>query len=109
MQSLMHQSTVSEAIVAGQPAANCENVDGDLMQETATLETDGSGSPKAALSTGPMQGMVMLADCLGIHVAAPNLGLTRLGAWSVGRPVGQLVSWLVGRMVGRSVRWFRKP
>jgi hypothetical protein len=50
VQSLTRQSTVSGAVVAGQPAANCENVDGGLMQETAASETNCSGSPGAALN-----------------------------------------------------------
>jgi hypothetical protein len=99
MQSLTHQSTVSGAVVAGQPAANCENVDGGLTQEMVVSEMDCSGSPRAALNVGPVQQMVALVGCLGILVAAPNIGPTRLGAWLV----SWLVSWLVGRLVGRSV------
>jgi hypothetical protein len=97
MQSLTRQSTVSGAMVAGQPAADWENVDGGLTQEMAVLETDCSGSPGAALNVGPMQGMVVSADCLGTRVAAPNVGQMRLGA----RLVGQLVGWLVGRSAGQ--------
>jgi hypothetical protein len=80
MQSLMQQSTVSGAVVAGQPAADCKNVDGGLTQEIAASETGCSGSPGAALNAGPMQGMVALVDCLSILVAAPKVGLTTLGA-----------------------------
>ncbi len=87
---------MSGAVVAGQPAANCKNVDGDLTQETAALETDRSGSPGAALNVGPTQGMVALANRLGTRLAAPNIGTTRLGA----RSVGQLVGWLVGQLAG---------
>jgi hypothetical protein len=96
VQSLMEQSTVSGAVVAGQPAADCKIVDGGLTPETAALETDRSGSTGAALNVGPTQGMVALVDCLGTRVAAPNVGLTRLGAWSVRR----LVSRLAGRLAG---------
>ncbi len=89
--------------MAGQPAANCENVDRGLTQETAASETDCSHSPGAELNMGPMQGMVALADCLGIRVAAPNVGPTRLGAQLVNWLVGWLVGWSVGRLVGRPV------
>jgi hypothetical protein len=109
----MQQSTVSEAVVAGQPAANWENVDGGSAQERAASEIDCSGSPGAALNVGLTQGMVASADRLGIRVAAPNVGPTRLGAWSVGWSVGWtvvlsigwLVSWLVSQSVGRPVDW----
>jgi hypothetical protein len=93
VQSLTQQSTVSGAVVAGQPAANCKNVDGGLTQEMAALETDCSGSPGATLNVGPTQGMVVLADCLGTRMAAPNIGLTWLGARSVRCLVGRLVGW----------------
>jgi hypothetical protein len=93
---------VSGAVVAGQPAADCENVDGGLTQETAALETDCSGSPRAALNVGPTQGVVASADRLGTRVAAPNVGPTRLGAWLVGQSVGQLVGHSVGWSAGRS-------
>jgi hypothetical protein len=84
VQSLTRQSTVSGAVVAGQPATDCKNVDGGPTQEMAASETDHSGSPGAALNVGPMQGMVVSADCLGIRVATPNVGPTRLGARLVG-------------------------
>jgi hypothetical protein len=64
------------------------------------LETDHSGSPGAALNVGPTQGMVASADCLGTHVAAPNVGPTRLGARLVGRLVGQSVGWSAGWLDG---------
>jgi hypothetical protein len=99
----MQQSTVSEAVVAGQPAADCKNVDGGSTQETAVLETDCSGSPGAALNVGPTQGMVAFANRLGIRVAAPNVSPTRLRAQPVGRSVGWLVSQPVGRQVSQIV------
>jgi hypothetical protein len=84
---------VSGAVVAGQPAANCKNVDGGSTQEMAASETDCSGSPRAALNVGLTQGMVALADRLGTCVAAQNVGPTRVGARLVGRLVGWLVGW----------------
>jgi hypothetical protein len=108
MQSLTRQSTVSGAVVAGQPAADCKNVDRGFTQETGASETDHSGSPGAAPNVGLTQGMVALADCLGILVAAPNIGPTRLGAWlvggSVGWSVGRSVGWPVSRMVQEASR-----
>ncbi len=87
---------MSGAVVAGQPAADCKNVDEGLTQEMAALETDCSGIPRAALNMGPTQGMVASADCLGTCVAAPNVGPTRLGARLVGRLVGWSVGWSAG-------------
>ncbi len=91
---------MSGAVVAGQPATDCENVDGGSTQETVASETDHSGSLGATPNVGPMQGMVALADCLGVLVAAPNAGPTRFGAqlvgWTVGWSVGRLVGWLAG-------------
>jgi hypothetical protein len=97
----MQQSAVSEAVVAGQLAANCKNVNRGSTQEMAALEMDHSGSPGAALNVGPTQGMVASVDCLSICMAALNIGPTRLGAWSDGRPAG----WPVGRSVSRLVGW----
>jgi hypothetical protein len=99
----MQQSTVSGAVVAGQPADDYKNVDGGSTQETAALETDHSGSPGAALNMGPTQGMVVLADRLGTCMAAPNVSPTRLGAQSVERSIGRSVGRSVSRLVGWSV------
>ncbi len=87
MQTLNQQLTVSGAVGAGQPAADCKNVDGGSVQETAALEMDFSGSPGAAPNVGLTQGMVALADCLGILVAVSNVGLTRMAARLVGQSV----------------------
>jgi hypothetical protein len=77
VKSLTQQSTVSGAVVAGQPAADCENVDGGSMQEMAASKADHLGRPGAALNLGLTQGMVALVDCLGTRVAAPNVGPMR--------------------------------
>jgi hypothetical protein len=93
---------VSGAAVAGQPAANCENVDRGSTQETARLETDCSGSPVAALNVGPTQGIMASADHLGTRMAAPNVGPMRLGARLVGWLVGWSVGWLASQSDGCS-------
>jgi hypothetical protein len=51
-----------------------------------------------ALNMGLMQGMVASADHLGTRVAAPNIGLTRLGAWLISRLVGWLVGWSASQL-----------
>ncbi len=50
VQPLTHQSTVSGAVEAGQPAADRGNVDGGPTQEMIALELDRSGSSAAALN-----------------------------------------------------------
>jgi hypothetical protein len=50
VQPLTHQSTVSGAVEAGQPAADRGNVDGGPTQEMVALELDRSGSSAAALN-----------------------------------------------------------
>ncbi len=63
------------AVGAGQPAADCKNVDRGLTQEMVASEMDHSGSPRAVLNVGLTQGIVAFVDCLGILAAVLNVGL----------------------------------